>query len=143
MSQLWIQLAYGAVLIVSATIIQTVSIGMVMAMRAHLARKLGTAGIVRLSLLIGAVALWLMVGQMLGVWLWAWTLVWLGAFADLEPSLYFSLAAYTTLGFGDVLAPDEWRILGALTGANGMLGFGVGTAALVEFVRGLRSAWAN
>ena len=60
-----------------------------------------------------------------------------GSVPDIETSLYFSLSAYTTLGFGDVLPSQEWRILGALVGANGMLGFGLATAAMVEFVTGI------
>ena len=52
--------------------------------------------------------------------------------------VYFSVVNFTTLGFGDVLAPDEWRILGSLIGANGMLAFGLATAALVAFVQAIR-----
>jgi len=76
--------------------------------------------------------------QSVGVWLWAIVLVWLGAFDGLEPALYYALSAYTTLGFGDVLPPEEWRIMGSLLGANGMLGFGLATAALVSLVQAIR-----
>ena len=83
--------------------------------------------------------LWMIIGQLIGVWIWAFALIWVDAFEGIEPSLYFALSAYTTLGFGDVLPEEEWRILGALIGANGMLGFGLATAAMVEFVGRIRA----
>jgi len=88
--------------------------------------------------LLSTGALWMLAWQMAGVCIWALVFVWIGAFSSHEPSLYFALAAYTTLGFGDVLPPEEWRILGAFIGANGMLGFGLGIAALSSFVLGIR-----
>ena len=56
------------------------------------------------------------------------------AFPDLEEALYFAIASYTTVGFGDLVAPPEWRILGASIAANGMPGFGIATAALIDLV---------
>ncbi|MDJ1008930.1 MAG: ion channel [Paracoccaceae bacterium] len=72
------------------------------------------------------------------VWLWALAFYGLGIFADLEAALYFSLVAFTTLGFGDVLLPLEWRLLGGMTAANGFLSFGLVTALLVETLRNVR-----
>ena len=70
-----------------------------------------------------------------GVWIWALAFHGLGIFATLEASVYFSLVAFTTLGFGDVLLPDEWRLLSGMSGANGLLIFGLMTAMLVEVLR--------
>ena len=138
MSQLWWQLVLGGTLIGVATAIQAVTIGIGMMVRPHVSRRIGKFRLGLMSLVIAVAALWMLTGQMLGVWIWSVALLQIGAFTELEPALYFTLSAYTTLGFGDVLAPDEWRVLGALAGANGMLGFGLATAALVEFVRRVR-----
>ena len=51
-----------------------------------------------------------------------------GLFQDLETSLYFSLTSYTTIGYGDVLLPQRWRLLGALEGISGVLLCGISTA---------------
>lgn len=75
----------------------------------------------------------------LSVWLWAFAFVALGVFDALEPAAYFSIVAFTTLGFGDVLLPMEWRILGGMTAANGLLNIGLFTALLVEALRRVRS----
>lgn len=69
------------------------------------------------------------------VWIWAIALWQLDIFQTIEASVYFSLVAFTTLGFGDILLPIEWRLLGGLAAANGLLNFGILTAMLVETLR--------
>jgi voltage-gated potassium channel len=49
-------------------------------------------------------------------------------FEDLETSFYFSLTSYTTIGYGDVLLPQRWRLLGAIEGISGVLLCGISTA---------------
>lgn len=73
------------------------------------------------------------------VWLWAISLWLLKIFVTFEASVYFSLVAFTTLGYGDVLLPQEWRLLGGLAAANGLLLFGLLTAILVETLRDTRA----
>ena len=87
--------------------------------------------------LIGS-GLWAMLVLTIGVWLWALSFWALGAFPDLETAVYFSVVCFTTLGFGDVLLPTEWRIMGGMTAANGLLNFGILSAILVEGLRDLR-----
>lgn len=74
----------------------------------------------------------------IAVWLWAAALYALGALSTLEAAVYFSLVAFTTLGFGDVLLPQEWRLLAGMMAANGLLNIGLATAILVEVLRQLR-----
>jgi len=73
------------------------------------------------------------------VWVWAIALYWLEIFINFEASMYFALVAFTTLGFGDILLPQEWRLLSGLSAANGLLIFGMLTAMLVEALRNTRS----
>ncbi|WP_410217729.1 ion channel [Paracoccus sp. (in: a-proteobacteria)] len=72
------------------------------------------------------------------VWLWAVVFHLLGVFPTFEEAMYFTLVTFTTLGYGDVLMPQEWRILGGLTAANGLLNFGLMTAFMVEALRHVR-----
>lgn len=74
----------------------------------------------------------------LGVWLWAFCFLGLGIFITLEAAVYFALVAYTTLGYGDILLSHEWRILGGMAAANGLLNIGLLTAFLVEALRNVR-----
>jgi Ion channel len=62
---------------------------------------------------------------------------WRGLFENYETSLYFSLGTYTTLGYGDVLLPQRWRLLGSLEGITGVLLCGLSTAFLFSVVNSL------
>ena len=138
MWQLFIQLVLGSVLIGLASAVQAFGAVMLMRHRPHLGRRIGRLNAAVMIAVMSASGLWMLAWQTVGVWLWAVALQMVDAFQNLETALYFALAAYTTLGFGDVLPPDDWRIFGALIGANGMLGFGMAIAVLVAFVEGLR-----
>jgi len=80
-----------------------------------------------------------------GVWLWAIVFRQIGAFSTLEEAVYYSLVAYTTLGLGDgdVIIPQEQRLLGGMTGANGFLMFGLMTAMLTDTLRDVRGVQQN
>jgi hypothetical protein len=62
------------------------------------------------------------------------TIVWAGfyyanaLFSDFETSIYFSMTSYTTIGYGDVLLPRNWRLLGVIQGVTGVLLCGISTA---------------
>ena len=55
-------------------------------------------------------------------------------FKDFESSLYFSLTSYTTIGYGDVLLPERWRLLGAIEGISGVLLSGISTAFIFAVI---------
>jgi hypothetical protein len=74
----------------------------------------------------------------IGVWIWAVTFRLLDIFVTMEGAVYFSIVAYTTLGFGGILLPQDWRLLGGMASANGLLNFGLLTAMLVEVLRYVR-----
>jgi voltage-gated potassium channel len=69
--------------------------------------------------------------------IWAAFYTWRGLFENYETSLYFSLSTYTTIGYGDVLLPERWRLLGALEGISGVLLCGLSTAFLFAVVNAL------
>lgn len=60
-------------------------------------------------------------------------------FPDFETSLYFSLTCYTTMGFGDVVLPQRWRILGGVEGFSGVLLSGLSTAFLFVVLSALKT----
>jgi hypothetical protein len=62
---------------------------------------------------------------------WAIAFVMVGMLPDFETSLYFSLKSYTTVGYGDVLPPQAWRLVGPLEAAVGVLMLGLSTGFLV------------
>ncbi len=59
---------------------------------------------------------------------WAVLYIVLGEFEDFETAIYFSTVTFTTLGYGDIILEESWRILSAFEAANGIILFGVSTA---------------
>lgn len=59
-----------------------------------------------------------------------------GVFPDFETATYFSLVTYTTTGFGDVLLPTQWRLLGSSEALVGILMTSWSVAILVGVITG-------
>lgn len=66
------------------------------------------------------------------IWVYALAYLAVGAFAELETALYFSTSTFTTVGFGDIILDEQWRMLSAAESANGFLLIGWSTAFLVS-----------
>ena len=47
-----------------------------------------------------------------------------------ETALYFPIAGHTTIGYGVIVLPPEWRLLGGIEGVTGVLMFGLLTGAI-------------
>jgi hypothetical protein len=66
-----------------------------------------------------------------------WSLAY--AVADVAPEgtdlLYFAFVNYTTLGYGDVVPAERWRLIGPITALNGVLMIGWSTAVIFEVLR--------
>ena len=65
--------------------------------------------------------------------LWASCYRWL-CFPSWESAFYFSASSYATVGYGDVVLPSKWRLLGPLEGMVGMLMSGVSIGLLFAAV---------
>ena len=72
------------------------------------------------------------------IWSWAALYLGLGALGHFEVALYFSTVTYASIGYGDVLLPHQWRILGAIEGAAGIIMLGWSTAYLVSLLTQLK-----
>lgn len=64
---------------------------------------------------------WIILFHLIEIAIWAWFYVWKGAMADLPTALYFSAVTYTTTGYGDLVLPEEWRLLGGVEALTGIL----------------------
>ena len=89
---------------------------------------------VRSALLLIALFSGIMVLHVTETSLWAVFYYTRELFRDFESSLYFSLTSYTTIGYGDVLLPERWRLLGAIEGVCGVLLCGVSTAFIFAVI---------
>lgn len=64
--------------------------------------------------------------------LWAFAMSLVGAVPREDGPLYFAFTSYTTLGYGDVIAEDEWKLLGPMAAMNGVMLFGWSTAVIFQ-----------
>lgn len=72
------------------------------------------------------------------IWLYAFLYLQLDAFSHFEQALYFSTVTYATIGYGDLVMPHQWRILGAIEGAAGIIMLGWSTAFLISLLTQLK-----
>ena len=62
---------------------------------------------------------------------WALVFWWQKCLPDAESSFYFAGVTYTTVGYGDLVQPKEWRLFGPLEGLTGILRCGLSTSVLL------------
>jgi hypothetical protein len=123
------QLAIGTVLIITTVLVHALATHAVIrfTVRIH-TRSHVVPGVWRITWLTAAFVFTMFLAAMLEALIWAWTYIAVGAFDGLEPAFYFSIVAFSTLGFGDVVLDPSWRVLSAVEAANGIMMFGWTTA---------------
>ena len=87
------------------------------------------------SLVVGLLVLIMFLATLVEAGVWAVTYLGIGAVSEFEKALYFSTVTYTTLGYGDVVLNERWRLLSAVQAANGIIMFGWTTALIIVAIR--------
>ena len=89
-----------------------------------LSRSLSFARSVSVMIAIAALAILLHLLQ-IGVWAVFYAVE--HGMPDLPTALYFSAVTYTTTGYGDLVLPAEWRLVGGVEALTGILMCGLST----------------
>ncbi|MBV9956990.1 MAG: two pore domain potassium channel family protein [Acidobacteria bacterium] len=103
----------------------------------HRARLERQSGLLDYALLLIVVFSIIILLHLIETALWAIFYQWQHLFRNFETSLYFSLGSYTTIGYGDVVLPQRWRLLGGIEGVSGVLLCGLSTAFIFVIVNAL------
>lgn len=83
-----------------------------------------------MGILCGVMTL-LVVGNVIQIGVWAGLFELLGEFENYAIAFYHSAVNFSTLGYGDLVMTEKYRLLGPLEAINGILMVGVSTAALM------------
>jgi hypothetical protein len=94
-------------------------------MHARLAR--GTGQVWHATWMLVRIAAWTVLLHLIQILVWALFYAWRGAMPDLATSAYFSAVTYTTTGYGDLVLPQEWRLVGGVEALTGILMCGLST----------------
>jgi len=131
-----LKIIVGASLMVVTTAIHT--LGMMMAFqlirRQESVSKLRLIGKTHVYLVSWTVLMMFFV-SLAEVLIWASIYLALNAIEGLEQALYFSMVTFTTLGYGDILLDERWRLLASFEAANGVIMFGWTTAIVIAVVQ--------
>jgi hypothetical protein len=73
------------------------------------------------------VASWTVLLHLAQILVWAAIYTMLGAMKDFTTAAYFSAVTYTTTGYGDIVLPQEWRLVGGVEALTGILMCGLST----------------
>ena len=77
---------------------------------------------------------WIVLLHLLEIAVWAWFYLAQDAIPDVQDAFYFSGVTYTTTGYGDLVLPRTWRLVGAVEALTGILMCGWSTGFFVAVV---------
>jgi hypothetical protein len=80
------------------------------------------------------VAGWMILLHLVEITVWALLYVWRDAIPDPQAAFYFSAVTYTTTGYGDIVLPEEWRLVGGVEALTGILMCGWSTGFFFAMV---------
>jgi hypothetical protein len=135
------QILIGLVLMIATTIVHAGCTAVLLRMLRRLHIDSWTTGrsFIEATTIV-LVVVFLFLASLVEIAMWGATYLRLGALETTEQALYFSTVTYTTLGFGDVILTDQWRLLCSIEAANGIILFGWSTALVFAFIQRLVQA---
>jgi hypothetical protein len=82
------------------------------------------------TVILTAVMLTLLAGNLLQISMWAGVFLLYGEFHDFATAFYYSTVTFSTLGYGDIVMGKNHRLLGGLEALNGVLMLGLTSSVL-------------
>jgi voltage-gated potassium channel len=107
--------------------------GLIQWARTHLPKGLQRPGRLHSTVLMVRLTSLMICLHMLEILLWTWFYRF-HCFATWESAFYFSAVSYSTVGYGDVLLQQTWRLLGPIESITGVLMCGLSASFLFAIV---------
>lgn len=83
-------------------------------------------------IVINAVMVIMVIGNLCQIAIWAALFGFLGEFDNFSEAFYHSAVNFATLGYGDFVMSDKYKLLGPLEAVNGVLMIGISSALLIS-----------
>ena len=88
----------------------------------------------RTTYVISVIMAILFIGHMIQVAVWAVLFMFVGEFDDFLTAYYHSMVNFASLGYGDIVMSEQWRLMGAIESSIGVLMFGVSAGAMLSIM---------
>jgi hypothetical protein len=124
----------GGISIVNIAIHALVMTILVWIARAVSAKNKSHPAVFLMVVMISTVSV-LMAAHVVEVIVWSLAYLMVGIAPKGAGVVYFSFVNYTTLGYGDIIPVERWRLLGPITALNGVILIGWSTAVIFEVLR--------
>src|ERR1700739_1224694 len=125
------QAGAGVVLVILTLCLQSAGMAILIRWaRTALAGGAANLGPFRAGVLMVRFTTLIIVMQFLQILLWTAFYRWRILLPSWEASFYFSAATYSTVGYGDIVLPKVWRLLGPVEGVTGVLMSGLSVSGL-------------
>ena len=121
------KLLMASFLVATTVMIHAAGLGVVLSHALHSTARPDTR-FWSITWLLIRIAWFLILIHLLEIGIWALFFLWQECLPDAEASFYFSGVTYATLGYGDLLLPNEWRMFGPLEALTGTLMCGLSIA---------------
>ncbi len=92
------------------------------------------------SMIVGVLGLFgittiVMLGNLLQTVVWGCLFLFLGEFDTLHQAIYHSGVNFATLGYGDIVMSDKWKLLGPIEAMNGAMMIGLSGASMLAILQ--------
>lgn len=133
-----IPLLLGSITVFISMAIQVVVVVLMIRYLMRILHEKGRANSFRFdAYVICVVLLMLFTGHLVQIGIWAQLFMYLGEFNDFETAYYHSTVNFASLGYGDIVMSEKWRLLGAIEASNGVLMFGLSAGTMMPVMTNL------
>jgi len=137
------QIVAAGILVVLSLGLQCVGMAiLIRRARVYITREMNKLNSLDVALLVFHFTFWVLVLHLLQVLMWAAFYRW-RCLPSWESGFYFSATSYSTVGYGDVILPQGWRLLGPIESIIGVVMCGISVSVLFAIITSLIGAQAK
>ena len=142
---MFVSLILGSVTVIVSMTIQVFAVVLMLRylITAIAEHERSAAGFRYESYAITLVLMMLFIGHLAQIAIWAILFMLLGEFDSFQTAFYHSAVNFASLGYGDIVMSESWRLLGAIEASNGVLMFGLSAGTMLSVMTNLFSKYKS